>query len=185
MVKRIEVIANIAVILASLLLSAVLVAKYCLPNAATPLASASADRPAPTTAVKSGVAKADRDRIQPGTRISLPGIDWKKNTRTLLLALSTTCHFCSESAALYKQLDKERNSNLRLIAVLPQPVSNSKKYLSSLDISVDEVAQVPLGSLGVKGTPTLILVDQNGIVVDTWRGKLGSDDEAMVINRIR
>jgi len=40
-------------------------------------------------------------RLQPatGTKLDLPGEDWSKQPKTLILALQTTCHFCNESAS--------------------------------------------------------------------------------------
>ena len=33
-----------------------------------------------------------------GSRISLPGLDWARRRATVVLVLSTACHFCTESA---------------------------------------------------------------------------------------
>jgi cell division inhibitor SulA len=92
--------------------------------------------------------------------------------------------FCSESAPFYQQLVKESGGNTRIVAVLPQTVSDGKDYLKRLGLSVDNVMQVQFGSLGVKGTPTLILVDSNGVVIDSWVGKLPNMEEAKVISRV-
>jgi len=114
-------------------------------------------------------------------------VDWSKNSQTLLLALSQNCHFCSESAPFYQRLAEERaqRGNTRLIAVLPQTVGEAQKYLSDLGISVDEVRQAPLSSLGVVGTPTLVLVNRDGIATNVWRGKLPSDIESQVLAKLR
>jgi hypothetical protein len=37
----------------------------------------------------------------------------------------------------------------------------------------------------VNGTPTLIEANSEGVVVDSWRGKLPSDKEAEVLNRLK
>ncbi len=112
-------------------------------------------------------------------------IDWKKNGQTLLLALSTTCHFCSESAPFYQRLMKERGGNTQLIAVLPQSINDGRDYLNRLGVSVDDIKQAPLSSIGVGATPTLIFVDSNGVVGDLWVGRLPNTEEASVINKVR
>jgi thioredoxin-related protein len=96
------------------------------------------------------------------------------------LALSNKCYFCSASAPFYQQLLRER-SKARLVAILPQSVAESQSYLEHLNVTVDQVQQAPLTSLGITGTPTLILVDANGRIVKSWVGKLSPDREADVI----
>jgi hypothetical protein len=61
---------------------------------------------------------------------------------------------------------------VRLVALLPQPLQESRTYLDKLGIKVDDVAQSPLNSVGVSGTPTLLLIDNQGAVIDSWVGKL-------------
>jgi hypothetical protein len=48
-------------------------------------------------------------------------------------------------------------------------------------VHVDDVKQVPLNTLGVRGTPTLLLVNDAGVVTDVWTGKLQPDQEAQVL----
>jgi hypothetical protein len=175
--RKIEVIANLSVLMASILLSVVLAKIYLLPKK-----SETAIESSPRTATANNPVK---ERLQAGTKVSLPGVDWNKGNRTLLLALSTTCHFCSESAPLYQQILKQRAADTRIVAVLPQSVSDSLSYLTELGVSVDQVIQAPLSSVRVSGTPTLILVDSNAAVVDSWRGKLASIEEEEVLSQIR
>jgi Redoxin len=125
-----------------------------------------------------------RQSIQAGTKISLPGIDWSKSTRTVVLALSTTCHFCSESGPFYQKLEQQKGGNVGLIAVLPQPVEDGRKYLNKLSVKTTDVVQASLSSIGVSGTPTLLLVDKNGAVTASWVGKLSDGEAAKVINQV-
>lgn len=164
--KKIEVLANIAIIIIALLLAGVLVKNYLLPRASV---ASRTDRPA--TAIK------------PGSKINLPGEDWAMNGRTLLLGLSNTCHFCSESAPFYQRLTQKRGG-IRLVAVLPQTTDEGRKYLQGLGVAVDDVRQVTFDSLGINGTPTLILVNNAGIVTDVWQGKLMADEELKVLSRL-
>lgn len=61
---------------------------------------------------------------------------------------------------------------MKLLALLPQSVMEGKQYLEKLGVPVDDLRQVQLQSIGVTGTPTLLLVDSTGTVVDVWAGKL-------------
>jgi hypothetical protein len=168
MFKKIELIANIAIIAVALILGVVLVKRYLL--------SDTHESAAPPVA-----------RIQPGTKVQLAGVDWSKSGQTLLLVLSDTCHFCTESAGFYQRLaeQKARQEGTRMIAVLPQDVGRGQAYMSKLGVTVDDVQQSPLNAIGVGGTPTLLLVDNQGVVKESWLGKLPPDKETEVLNRFQ
>jgi len=108
----------------------------------------------------------------------LPGVDWSKNEKTLVVAISSSCHFCTESAAFYR--DIRARTRIHTIAVLPQSVNEGRNYLNNLGVQVDEVLQAPLSSIDVSGTPTLILVGRDGTVIRTWLGKLPPELEKEV-----
>jgi hypothetical protein len=165
--KRIELLANIAIIVVALLLGAVLVKKYMFPSEQ---ATASPDL-----------------RIQRGTQLSIPGVDWAQSNQTLLLVVSDTCHFCTDSADFYRRLVQERSAKggPRLIAVLPQDVDKGKAYVDKLGVAVDGVKQSSLSAIGVKATPTLILVDRAGKTINSWVGQLREDKEAEVLSRFK
>ena len=163
LVKIFEVFVNLSIITAALLLGVVLVRNHLLSNST---AHTLFHSQAPTE-----------------IKVSLPDVDWAKNRRTLLLALSSTCHYCSESAPFYQQIAEQRG-NTHIIAIFPESVSDSKEYLSNLGVSVDEIKQLSLDSLEVRGTPTLMLVNNAGLVTDMWIGKLPPSEETEVLNRL-
>jgi peroxiredoxin len=117
-----------------------------------------------------------------GTKVSLQGIDWSKSSQNLVLALSTGCRFCSESADFYQRLVPSATSNgIRVLAVLPQPISDGRSYLEKLGIPLSDVVQSPLGAVDVSGTPTVLLVDRQGRIRKAWVGKLDPEHEQQVI----
>ena len=99
--NRLENLANLSTILVSLLLSAVLIKVFLLPQ--------SGPGPGPAQA-----------RAGMNIKQSLPGVDWAKNKRTLVLAISTQCHFCTESAPFFQRIQKDRPKDLKMVAVLPK-----------------------------------------------------------------
>jgi rhodanese-related sulfurtransferase len=126
----------------------------------------------------------DATQIETGAKIDLPNINWAQNHATLVLALAVGCHYCQESAAFYRDLiASNTNGAFRPLAVLPQEVEQSKKYLRDEGIIAD-VRQVDFDKLGVKGTPTLILVDSAGHIEAKWVGKLSSEDESKVYKSV-
>jgi hypothetical protein len=157
--RTIEVIANVAIICVAIALGVVLVSRSVRSYRGT--ASESAN----TATVKN-------------QKIELRGVDWSKNEKTLVMAISSTCHFCTESAAFYR--DIRAHARVHTVAVLPQSVNEGRNYLSNLGVQVDEVLQAPLNSINVSGTPTLMLVGRDGTVIRTWLGKLPPDSEKEV-----
>jgi len=163
-----EMVANLSTIVVSLLLSIVLIRVFLLPEG-RPAASAAKPQVAKGTSLKG----------------SLPGVDWSKNGRTLVLAISTRCHFCTDSAPFFQRLSKERPASTKLLAVLPQTVDESQKYLEKEGVRVDDVRQAQLDSIKVSGTPTLLLVDSAGTVAEAWVGKLEPSQQEDVLRVLR
>jgi hypothetical protein len=111
------------------------------------------------------------------------GVDWKKNRRTLVLAISTTCHFCKDSVPFYQKLGAT-GTDVKMVAVLPQSVTEAQQYLTGAGVHVDDVKQATLGALGVRGTPTILLVNDVGVVTDVWVGRLQPDQETQVLTAL-
>lgn len=123
--------------------------------------------------------------ISAGTTLALKNQDWRANPKNLVMAVSTTCHFCTESAPFYRELVEYcRQQHVHTIAVLPQPVNEAEAYLKGEGVSVDEIRQTPLSEIEVSGTPTLLLVDGRGVVRNVWIGKLPGDKEKDVLKKI-
>lgn len=154
---KLEIITNIAIIVVAILLGVFLIQNiFFHQNTAQPLV---------------GIAK--------GTKISLLGTSWGTNQKTLLLVLQKGCKFCTQSMPLYKTLvEKSREKGIKLVAVLPTSREESVQYLKENGLEIQEINQAPLNSINVKGTPTLILVNDKGEVLNSWIGKLSSEKEA-------
>lgn len=164
--NRIEVAANLMIIVVALLLCGVLVNRYVLSD--------------------SIVARSDQKGVMPGDRISFDGIDWRESDRTLILALSTDCRYCTESIPFYQKLSEKRTqgSGVRLITLMPQEVEGAKKYLTEHKVQVDGMAHISQSNTFPKGTPTLILVGKDGAVIESWAGKLTTDRENKVLTAV-
>ena len=170
--KKIELIANVAIIVVACLLATVLVKNYFFTK--------SSER---TNTSESQSVQSQSQPVNSPTVSSLD-VDWKQNKQTLILAISSSCHFCTESAPFYKKLAQNKGDT-RLVALLPQSVEEGKKYLERLGVSVDEVRQSSLDQIGVHGTPSLLLVDSSGVVKNFWVGKLPADKEVTVLDALR
>ena len=159
--KKLEMGANVAIIVVALAVVAMLVKNYW--------ASPAEPHHSITTGSKFGL-KVEKGRGSP---------------KTVVLALSTNCHFCTESAGFYRELSQRcHQKNVPIIAVLPQEVAASQSYLTDEGVTVDEVRQAQLSDLRVDGTPTLVIVDGSGVVKRVWIGKLPSSKEKEVFDAI-
>jgi hypothetical protein len=162
--NRIIAATNIAIAVVALLLVVVCIKKFFLAGA----------KPRPLPA------------IQVGTKISVPNVDWSRSRETMLVVLQDGCRFCTESSPFYRRLVEQssRNAGVRLIAVLPQDPDRGRRYLDSLGVTIAEVKQSDLGAIGVAGTPTLLLLDNQGKVEASWVGTLSAPQEAEVLRRV-
>jgi len=116
--------------------------------------------------------------------VPLQIIDWSTSPLTLLLVMDNSCRFCSASASFYQRLLRETSNGkgLRAVAVLPQPNPESFEYLKQIGLDVKDVAQATPKSLGLPGTPSMLLVDKTGIIRGMWVGQLTPREEAGVMD---
>ena len=58
------------------------------------------------------------------------------------------------------------------MAVFPDTANTVKEVVQSEGLGVHALAGVPLEKLKISATPTLLLVDRNGTVLNAWIGVL-------------
>jgi hypothetical protein len=161
MQRKLDVFANLAILVVAGLLSYVLITRYISSNK-TP------------------------HWLAVGEKLSLEGAPTSKGERTLVLALQRGCHFCAESAPFYRQLvtDATEDSGVHLVAALPQASAEGAAYIHELGIAITDVRQASLQQLRMRGTPTLILLGSDGVVQKLWVGKLPAEKEQEVFRSI-
>lgn len=148
--SNIELGAQIAIAIAVLVVSGVLVKQHLFPG-----------RPN----------AANIPRISAGERLNLPDVDWKQNNKNLVFFLNKDCHYCTSSAPFYRQLtDDASKQNVRLMAVLPNSMEEAKAYIQSIELPIDDVRTGQPSSYKIAGTPTVLFVNSIGIVERVWFG---------------
>lgn len=170
MTRKIEAFANISIILAALLFCATLVHDKWLHKSVSGLA------PSAQT----------EDRLQ-GTNLSIPGVTWDHADKTLVMALSTQCHFCQESVPFYKELTASpavRAKRIVVLAVFPQQQSEAESFVKASEIRADSVLSIPLQILGTSATPTLLLVNRTGKVEKLWIGVLSASQQKDLLEEL-
>ncbi|MBX3289951.1 MAG: hypothetical protein KF855_11470 [Acidobacteria bacterium] len=167
--KRIELVANVAIILLAVVLGVILIDRY--------FSAQDKPTPPPSTVASS---------LTPGMEFPLKSLDLAKKEKTLVMVLSTTCRYCTASLPFYKDLVEKNgeNGSVNMVAVFPEELSESGKYLSENNVRFDEVLQADPSELLARGTPTLILTNDKGIVLDVWIGKLPKEKEEEVLERV-
>lgn len=163
--QKAELAANILIIVVAFLLIGVIVQKYFF----------------------SATEVNQKARVQPviGSKLNVSDVNFSSQPKTLVLVLQTGCRFCNESAPFYKRIiENIQNKNVKLVAVFPTSIEESKAHLNELGLTNLEVKRSPLDNIQVSGTPTLILTNEKGEITDYWVGKLLPDKETEVINKL-
>jgi hypothetical protein len=128
-------------------------------------------------------AKTSPHTIAVGAKLTGQPVNWHASPKNVVFILSTTCHFCKESSGFYRKLVEECRSHAKTVAFFPQTPQEAQAYLKAEDVQVDEVKHANFQSLQIGGTPTLLLVDSNGLVQKVWLGKLPEAKEKEVLEQ--
>jgi thioredoxin-related protein len=113
--------------------------------------------------------------------------NFKNSNKTLIIGLSSSCHFCNESIPFYKKLAKTVSlykNNINLVSVFREDKFFVENYFSKHNLQIATISNVDFGEIDVSGTPTLILIDEQKRIVETWRGRLDTAREEEVLSKI-
>ncbi len=147
MTKKLEVIANMAVIVTCLVAVGVMLQK-------------------------AGVLPArEAGASQPQVGDSLPAT-WQSKAESpapaVVAVLRSTCRFCTENMPLYRQLSATKP----FIVVSTEPPETMTRYLASHGVTASRVLTVSPSAVGVPGTPTIFVVGRDGRIVIREVGRL-------------
>jgi len=117
-----------------------------------------------------------------GKHIEFPNVAWDHSARNVILFISSRCHFCDESSPLYRHLANLRETTppAAIYVITRDDVPTMKQYLATKQIQVDGIYLAKVDytqSLGLRGTPTLLVVDSTGTVKRSYVGKLDNSRE--------
>ena len=114
--------------------------------------------------------------------ISLPGVDFSRTDKTLLLFLQQDCDICVESLPFYRKLldTFQDGEKVELVLITPNEPEEAREFFKNEGLSFKTVLQGKRGLLGVQLSPTLILTDSRGTVYGSWIGQLSTEQEDVV-----
>lgn len=122
-------------------------------------------------------------RVKLGSPLKLLGHGWP--ARTVVLAVQTTCAACNADLPFYAALTTGLAvSSAELLVLAPDSPTVISGWLESRAIRATTRPQVDLAGMGFVVTPTLAIVNGQGIVTDLLAGGLSPEQEAAVFQRL-
>ena len=120
-----------------------------------------------------------------GKQINLSGVNWSTNSKTVLLAISSKCGYCTSSLPFYKKLSETiSNSQSKLIVVFPEADTDGPKLLEENGVKAHKTINVDFKTINVTGTPTMFYLDASGLVTEAKIGKLTDLEETAFLQKI-
>jgi hypothetical protein len=164
--KKLEVLANLAIITLVVLIAASLFRQHV------------------------GRAKANEngDELTAGKSVSAPaGYRWEQHSRTLLMALRYGCVHCERNMELYREIESKfvkESAETQLLSIFPDDAFVAQHDIDEHGLhGLPFLANVDFDKLHVFGTPTLLLIDNRGTILRSWIGELSKEkqDEVMQV----
>ncbi len=174
--STLDTVANIAIILVCAIAAVVLVRNQFFPRTQAP----------------GGMPQVEKGEQYDQLKAVVPA----GTNRALVVAVQPGCHFCNDSIPFYKNLIDQRNqknSAVKFIAAVPtnekpeeaqKLVSEESQKFSAGGAQPDSMVNIDFAAIKVPGTPTLMLVDNTGKVLDVWVGKLDAEGEKEVLKTL-
>lgn len=114
-------------------------------------------------------------------------VDFSKADRTILLAIRSDCKYCSASVPFYRRVVDRRKASankVQLVAAIWKNDVDADEYLRSKQLTFDSTVTLDEASLNISATPTLILADRAGKVMNMWVGRLPAEREREVLDAV-
>ena len=114
----------------------------------------------------------------------LPGASYGRHRLTLAVFLNTRCIACQESVPDYDMFHKAvANSNgIQFVGVFKR---ESSQAIADFGFRSQAVQVQDFGPFRVSGTPTTVLIGNNGKIIDFWIGRLPAKASEKILQRIK
>lgn len=109
------------------------------------------------------------------------GVEW--SDPTLIMVLRSDCGYCQESMPFYRRLTAE--AEIPVIVAARIGDDGIRDYLAEQGVQPDELVMTVGWETPATGTPTIFLVDGDGVVMSAWVGWLSPESEEEVLAAVR
>jgi thioredoxin-related protein len=124
-----------------------------------------------------------------GEQIAAPaGYHWQEHDQTLVVAVRAGCIYCEHSYPLYLRLaglEHDNRLKAHMLVVMPDNKEKGAALLSAHGLSSQNISGTLLNNMKVYGTPTLLLVDANGRLLQSWIGELDASRADALLAQLR
>ena len=105
-----------------------------------------------------------------GQTVDVPATWYATAPHTLIVFARASCAACEKAQPFLKEIVGQMSGHGTVVMGHPAGAPEAdKKFASGLGITHDHVIETTPG-LRVRATPTLVLVDRQGRIVDAWEG---------------
>ena len=126
--------------------------------------------------------------VHRGKRIVLPDFEWHDGIRNIVLLASATCPACNDGITFYRSLGKYARDvpELRFVIAAVGNVETVRNWADTHGIQYDVLVDLRNAvSFGFSLTPTLLLMDDDGVVTDVLLRRLSTEEESVLWERLR
>ena len=126
--------------------------------------------------------------FEAGTRLALhPKLAAGEARAAAVIALSSNCQYCTASMPFYRRLSElpaAKDGRLKLGVVGIQPEVELREYMAGHGLAVLTVVDLRESGVPVQATPTLLLINAEGAVTQSYAGRLRPEQEDAVVKEI-
>lgn len=125
-------------------------------------------------------------QIKTGEYLSASSIELPNSEKTLLIFVSEKCKFCRESVSFYQKLISTRNNtkSIKIVAVFPEAEKENDGFFLKQGVEFPSVINADFGEVGIAYTPTILLVNKDNKIVQSWIGKLSIENESKIFESL-
>lgn len=120
-----------------------------------------------------------------GSKLQMGMVDFQQNPLSIVLVSSPTCSYCLASKEFHAKLIAEsQRYSVPLYVAVPSR-RQADQYLRDVGFAQSSVKEWKDLNLRAEGTPTIVAIDQQGIIKGIWVGVLAPFDEAQLLKAIK
>jgi len=135
----------------------------------------------PRFAVSMGVRAASTPPYVAGQKIDVPSAWYTESPHTLIVFARASCAACEKAQPFLKQLVQHMNGRgVPMMAHPPGAPEEDAIFARTLGVAPEHI-KMTTENLRVRATPTIVLVDWQGRVVNAWEGATKPEDRLAMI----